>query len=432
MNENLSPYYDPIETAPRSEIARVQQQRLMEQIRHVYAHSPLVKSVWQAAGVTPDMIDSVEAFCARAPFIDKDTLRDFRDRTNDPFGGVLCTDLNEVTNIGSSSGTTGDPTLFAERQGNVGEWVMSPRDYWGLGLRPGDIVAEMNVLTRGLARYSFTDLNVTSLVFDHDPAELERFAEWSLRYRPTFMFFLSTPLIYGLEMLEKVKHIDLHDVFSSYKACIFGGELLGDRARGLLERWGVPMYQFSSLGDSGTIFECPARDGFHAWEDLALVEVLDPRGNKHVAEGERGELVVTNLVDRIDPLIRYRSGDLVRYTRKPCTCGRTHMRLWLVGRAGDEAVIGEQSVLPRDIWSAIESVEECSAGLFQIIRPQREMSELHLRVGHFAISDPASVCKRIEDAVEQAIGLRPRVELVSNDELLKLGPPHKIPRITKK
>jgi hypothetical protein len=37
VNENLSPYYDQIETAPRSEIARVQQQRLMKQIRHVYA-----------------------------------------------------------------------------------------------------------------------------------------------------------------------------------------------------------------------------------------------------------------------------------------------------------------------------------------------------------------------------------------------------------
>ena len=177
MNENSSPYYDPIETAPRSEIARVQQQRLMEQIRHVYAHSPLVKSVWETAGVTPDMIDSVEAFCARVPFIDKDTLRDFRDRNNDPFGGVLCTNLSEVTNIGSSSGTTGDPTLFAERQGHVGEWVMSPRDYWGLGARPSDVVTEMNILMRGLGRYSFSDLNVTSLFFDHDPAELERFAQ---------------------------------------------------------------------------------------------------------------------------------------------------------------------------------------------------------------------------------------------------------------
>jgi phenylacetate-CoA ligase len=427
-----SPYYDPIETAPRSEIARVQHERLLEQIHHVYAHSPLVRMVWDAAGVRPETINSVDEFCARAPFIDKDAIRAYRDQHDDPFGGVLCGEVADLTNIGSSSGTTGDPTLFAECQGREGEWTLHPRDFWGLGLRPGEVVTELNVLTRGLGRYAFTDLGVTSLFFDHDPAELERFAEWSLQYRPTLMFLLSTPLIYGLEMLEKVKKVDLRDVFSSYKACIFGGELLGDRARSLIERWGVPLYQFSSLGDSGTIFECTARDGFHAWEDLALVEVLDPEGDQHVAPGERGELVVTNLVDRVDPLIRYRSGDLVTYTHEPCKCGRTHMRLWLVGRAGDETLIGDKSVLPRDIWSAIESVEECSAGLFQIIRPSREMSELQLRVGHFTVSDPESVRKRVEDAVEKAVGLRPRIDLVSNDELLKLGPPHKIPRVTKK
>ena len=293
--DSSSPYYDPIETAPRSEIARLQQERLLEQVNHVYAHSPLVRSVWDAAGIRPEMISSVEEFCARAPFIDKDALRNYRDTHNDPFGGVLCCNIEDLTNIGSSSGTTGDPTLFADCLGRVGEWTMNPRDYWGLGLRPGEVVAEFGIITRGLVRFSFTDLNVTSLVFDHDPAELERFAAWSLEYRPTFLFHLSTPIIYGLEMLEKVKKVDLRDVFSSYKACIFGGELLGDRAMGLIERWGVPMYQFSSLGDSGTIFECSAKDGFHAWEDLALVEVLDPDGDQPVAVGERGELVVTSM-----------------------------------------------------------------------------------------------------------------------------------------
>ena len=433
MSKNPSDvYYEAMETAPREEIARVQQERLLEQIHYVYEHSPLIRSEWSKAGITPDQIHSTADFQEKAPFIDKDSLRAYRDEHNDPFGGVLCAPFGELTHVGSSGGTTGDPTLYGESWGRVGEWSMHARDYWGLGLRPGDFMTELQVVMRGIGRNHTNDFNVTQLYFDHDPAELERFAEWSLRYRPTFLFHLSTPLIYGLEMLEKVKKVDLRDVFSSYKACIFGGELLGERAQGLIHRWGVPLYQFSSLGDSGTIFECTARDGFHAWEDLALVEVLDPQGSEHVAEGERGELVVTNLMDRLDPLIRYRSGDLVTYTRARCSCGRTHMRMWLVGRAGDEAVIGDKSVLPRDVWSAIESVEECSAGLFQIIRPQRELTELRLRVGHYPISDPASIKKRVADAVEQAIGLRPQIELVSNDELLKLGPPHKIPRIAKR
>ena len=202
-------------------------------------------------------------------------------------------------------------------------------------------------------------------------------------------------------------------------------------ATGLIGRWGLPLYQFSSLGDSGTVFECSERDGFHAWEDLALVEVLDPETGSAVPEGGRGELVVTNLVDHTDPLIRYRSGDLVRYTREPCGCGRTHMRIWLVGRAGDEAVVGERSILPRDVWPAIEQVEETAAGMFQIVRPQRLMPELRLRVGYDGQPDLGDLARRVADAVERHLGLRPNVELVPNSELIKLGPPHKIPRVAK-
>lgn len=428
----LPRYYDAIETAPRAEIERVQQERLLEQIAYVYEKSPLVRATWEQAGVTPSQIRSTADFTALAPFIDKDSLRAYRDTHDDPFGGVLCTQFKELSCVGSSSGTTGDPTLFAERWEAPGEWTMHPRDYWGLGLRPGDLVTEINVVMRGLGRNSFADLNVVPLCFNHDAAELARFAEWSLRYRPAFLFHLSTPIIYGLERLEQEQGVDLRDVFSSYKACIFGGELLGERAQGLIRRWGVPMYQFSSLGDSGTVFECSARDGFHAWEDLALVEVLDPETGAPVPEGVRGELVVTNLVDRTDPLIRYRSGDLVRYTRTPCACGRTHMRIWLAGRAGDEAVVGERSILPRDVWAAIESVPETAAGLFQIIRPQRVLTELRLRVGYDGTPDRADLTRRVADAVEAAIGIRPVVELEANSELVKLGPPHKIPRVAKK
>jgi phenylacetate-CoA ligase len=45
--------------------------------------------------------------------------------------------------------------------------------------------------------------------------------------------------------------------------------------------------------------------------------------------------VATDLDNRAAPLIRYRSGDLVRIDRQPCGCGRTHARQWVVGRCGE-------------------------------------------------------------------------------------------------
>jgi phenylacetate-CoA ligase len=107
------------------------------------------------------------------------------------------------------------------------------------------------------------------------------------------------------------------------------------------------------------------------------------------------------------------------------------VRLWLAGRLGDEVVVNGVSILPRDIWTAVEEVPETAAALFQIIRPQRELTELKLRVGYDGEPDLADVARRVADQVEARIKVRPEVELIPNSELIKLGPPHKIPRVAK-
>lgn len=425
------PFLDAVETASRAEIEALQEKKLLEQLAWVAERSAIVRDVWSAAGVDPLSITSLEDFKARAPFMDKDTLRDFRDRSADPFGGVLCVDRAEVHNIGSSSGTTGDPTLFAERWNRPYEGPFTPREYWHLGLRPGDYVLELSTVLRGVAHRITRAAGAIPLMLNHDPNEVEQAVEWILKYRPTIFFMLSSPVIYGLERLEREKGVDMVDLFSSFKACIYGGEPIGPRMQRTMDRWGVKVFEFSSLGDSGTIWECQAKDGFHAWEDIAIVEVLEPGGDRHVADGEGGELVVTAIHNKTDPLIRYRSGDFVRYTKAPCACGRDHVRLWLAGRLGDEVVVDGVSILPRDIWTAVEEVPETAAALFQIIRPQRELTELKLRVGYDGEPDLADVARRVADQVEARIKVRPQVELIPNSELIKLGPPHKIPRVAK-
>jgi len=96
-------------------------------------------------------------------------------------------------------------------------------------------------------------------------------------------------------------------------------------------------------------------------------------------------------------------------------------------------VVNGVSVLPGDVWPAIENVDETSAALFQIVRTGREMDALVLRVG-YASEGPkglADLRTRVTDSVAAAIGFEPDIELVENDVLLRQGPPHKIPRVTK-
>ena len=106
--------------------------------------------------------------------------------------------------------------------------------------------------------------------------------------------------------------------------------------------------------------------------------------------------------------------------------------MWPVGRKGDEVVVEGRSILPVDVWLAVESIEATSAGLFQVIRAGREMDRLRLRVGYdegATTASLAAVRADVIDSVTDAVGVVPDVELVANSELLKLGPPHKIPRV---
>ena len=163
-----------------------------------------------------------------------------------------------------------------------------------------------------------------------------------------------------------------------------------------------------------------------------LIEILDPDGASPVSEGEVGELVATSLAPRSgNPLVRYRSEDLVRWSTAPlpravgpaCGCGRSVEK-------GDEVVIDGHSVLPMDIWRAVESVPESSSGYFQLIRTGRQMDVLKVRVGHSAEQggrDLTSVRDDLVGAIDAAVGIAPEVELVDNEVLLRSGRPTRSP-----
>ena len=110
----------------------------------------------------------------------------------------------------------------------------------------------------------------------------------------------------------------------------------------------------TGVGDVGAATECREHDGCHFWEDTCYLEHLDPDGADRSATASAASWSSTTLIDKIAPLVRYRSDDLVRLTREQCACGRTHGRVWPLGRKGDEVVVDGTSVLPGDLWAAVE------------------------------------------------------------------------------
>lgn len=428
---------------PRERIEDIQTERLLATIAYAYEHSPLVRETWDAAKLTPKDVGGLADFREKVPFISKDAVRHYRDDRGDPYGGLLCLPVESLTAINSTSGTTGDPTLVAEQWGarDDAHPALMFRDFWAMGARPGDAFTLFLFTFRGPTYGLPQAMGMQPILLDYDLDELPRLLELSERYRPTVIYNLGGTMIKAIADLATANDLDPQAALSSYKGVVWAGEPLGSRARRLAESWGLPLYEHTSVGDVTAAFECPAHDGMHIWEDTAFVEGIDPLGHDHrdtaSVDGDRVrcELAATALLDRVAPLIRYRSDDIVELDRRPCTCGRTHTRIWTIGRKGDEILVAGRSVLPIDLWDAVEDVDACRLGLFQIVRPGRESDELRLRVGYADdVTDDQLGAVR-DDVIAQvsaAVGIEPTVELVPNAELLRLGPPHKIPRVTRR
>ncbi len=438
-----SPYWDAeYETMARDRLRDLQFELLTETIAFAYEHSALTREAWDEARIVPTDIRDWHDFTDKVPFLDKDAQRRFRDERNDPYGGVLCRDPAELTAINSTSGTTGDPTLVPELWGGgfVGRPAIMYRDFWGMGVRPGDHFALFLFTFRGPTYGFVQQLGAIPMLFDYDVSEIERLLRRSIEYRPTALYNFGGTMINATAEIAAAAGIDPRDAFSSYRSVVFAGEPLGARARALADEWGIPLFEHSNVGDVTACFECTAHDGMHFWEDMAYVEGIDPMALDHhdaqpiTGNRVRCELVATALTNRVAPLVRFRSDDLVEIDRTPCTCGRTHARIWTIGRKGDEVVVDGVSVLPVDVWDAVESVDACRLGLFQVVRPQRAVDTLHVRVGYQDTPESRLGALRddVTNAIAQATGVEPNIELVPNAALLRLGPPHKIPRVTKR
>jgi phenylacetate-CoA ligase len=425
-----------IECMPREELERLQETRLLEILPQVYETSPLIKAAWTEAGVHPRDIRSIADFYAKAPLIDKDTIRRFRDETGDPFSGLL-TDAAETWSAGTTSGTTGDPTVIpyvgrARGASEPATYLTSfTRGFWEVGIRPGDHVNFPLFTFRGHVFANLQRIGAVPVVVSHDPSQMRRLCELTLEFRPRAWYVMSSVLLLELERLEEAGVFDMRDVLKGC-AIIWGGEPMGQRAQAALKRWDVEVFDHTAVGDVALAFECRERNGYHFPEDTALAEYHRVDSGEPADDNTRAELVVTSL-DPEMPLLRFKSDDIVTVDRSTCACGRTHARIRIVGRVSDSFEIHGRIVLPAEIWLAVESIPEASAGLFQIVTDSRTIDTLRLRVGYEGTERSIQViADALSASVHDSIGSVPDIELVPNEELLKLGPPHKIPRVVKK
>ncbi len=434
MTEHRPYWNEAAETLSRDSLRALQQERLLQRLPHAYARAALVRDTWDAAKLHPRDIRSIDDFLAAAPTLEKDAVRQYRDRSGDPFGG-MAVNLDESYTIHSSSGTTGSPTLLPINDRDTSLFAESfARHFWCAGLRPGDTFSLAGGLyLRPLQSLYAGARRIGARVVMTDWVDPTRILHMFRTVKPKVHAFLTPPMVVEFRELLQAAGESAQTVFGETRSFIWGGDVLTPRTRGLItESWGTDVFELSGTADlCYMMMECEAHAGLHAHDDLWLVEVVEPGTTEPVAEGERGEFLFTSLMDSSLAFIRWRSEDVGYLTTERCTCGRTSTRMNFLGRVGYRATVRNKMIFPLDIQLVLETLPETDHGLFQIIKTGENMDVLRLRVGYrpAELADPTPLGERIASALEARLQLPAAVEFVNADELLALGPPHKIPRI---
>jgi phenylacetate-CoA ligase len=100
-------------------------------------------------------------------------------------------------------------------------------------------------------------------------------------------------------------------------------------------------------------------------------ELIDPETGavKPLANEAEGELVLTHLVNRSAPLLRFRTRDHVRLSVGQCACGRTSPRVRCIGRTDDMLIVRGVNVFPSALREVVNEFAPAVAGVI-VIRPR--------------------------------------------------------------
>jgi phenylacetate-CoA ligase len=231
---------------------------------------------------------------------------------------------------------------------------------------------------------------------------------------------------YALHLGEiaREKNIDLAG--SRLRLIIVAGEAGGSvpATRNRIEQvWpGASVFDHHGMTEVGPVtFQCPAQPGvLHVLETAYLPEVIEPHGGAAVSPGETGELVLTTL-DRIgSPLLRYRTGDLVKpRQRSLCACGRSELALegGILGRSDDMVVVRGVNVYPSLIEEIVRTHPDVAEYRVEL-DCRGALAELSVEVETGAnCADPVSVLHRLEQSFQTALNLRVPVRLLPHGSL---------------
>ncbi len=403
---------EDIETMSRDDLKNLQLERLKWSIAQA-ANSPYYKKVFAEKSLSADTIQSLDDL-RKFPFTTKEDLRN-----NYPFG-LAAIPMEKIVRLHSSSGTTGNPTVVLHSQKDLDNWANQvARCMYMVGVRNTDVFQNTSgygMFTGGLG-YQYGAEKLGCLTVPAAAGNSKRQIKFIRDFGTTVLHTIPS---YATRLAEVFAEEGLRIM------CVGAEPHSEEQRKRIEELLGLKAYNcfgMSEMNGPGVAFECQEQNGLHIWEDMVIVEIINPETLEPVKDGEVGEMVLTTLTREAMPLIRYRTRDLTNFLSGECPCGRTHRRIArLKGRSDDMIIVKGVNIFPIQIERILMNFKELGMNYLITIDTVGNNDEMMVEVelGELHTDDYPklqSLAKEITRQLKDELLLTPKVKLVEKGTL---------------
>tara|TARA_B110000093_G_C12972071_1_gene413225 strand:+ start:10736 stop:12034 length:1299 start_codon:yes stop_codon:yes gene_type:complete len=316
-----------IEKQSISKIKEFQEQKLKEVLQYVNENSLFYSRLFETNDISISNIILLEDLLKIPP-----TTKDDLQLYNDDF---LCVSKQDIIDYTTTSGTLGTPTTIALTNSDLDRLALNEAlSFNCAGITKKDTIQLMTTLDKqfmaGIA-YFLGARHLGAGIIRTGSGLPELQLDSILKYSPSYLIAVPSFLLKLID-LANLKNIDINSLGVKGVICI--GEpirnddfTLNTLGLKITKHWDISLYSSYASTEMNTAFtECSHQNGGHHHPELIIVEILN-EDNLPVKNGDIGELTITTLEIEAMPLIRFKTGDMLRAYYEPCECGRTTLRL---------------------------------------------------------------------------------------------------------
>ena len=408
-----------IEKATFEEIKIFQEQELKKTLQYLADNSGYYQGVFKEHNISISEINLLEDLTT-LPITSKEQLQKF----NEDF---ICVDKSEIIDYVTTSGTLGDPVTFALTDKDLDRLAYNEAISFGCaGVKKEDVLQLTTTIDRrfmaGLAYFlGARKLGAGIIRVGAGIPELQ----WDsiLKFKPTYLIVVPSFLL-KLISYAKEHAIDINK--TSIKGAICIGEPLKNQdfslntlSKKIKESWNIELFSTYASTEMSTAFtECEVQKGGHHHPELIIAEILDDENNP-VKSGEVGELTITTLGVEAMPLLRFKTGDMVKAHADNCSCGRNTMRLGpVVGRKKQMIKYKGTTLYPPAINNILDNFITVENYVIEIYHNNIGTDEILLKIATTTPID--AFLQQVKDHFRAKLRVSPKIEFHSKNEIQKL------------